>query len=189
MRDKSKTQELLKAFRESRSQSTITSVEKRVGSVEKSRAFSKGYTYKKDPYSSFMDKYSNLEAEIDNFGAKDLVYFFREKAKEAGYKYVISNFARDGGVMKKVLTNYSSREICLMIEFLFNSEQDYLDKPTLSPTILSSRWCNTIYNDSMLWVEDKYIPKSKKSSKRIENREWHRDVDEEVAVIGDWEDD
>ena len=92
---------------------------------------------------------------------------------------------RDLGVFKKLLSNYTPREICLMIEFIFNSNQDYLDKTITQPTVLISGFCNKIYRDSMLWVEDKYSPDSK--PKNRPQREWVKNSSNS-AKIGDWED-
>lgn len=129
------------------------------------------------PYDSFLRKYSDLENTIDSLGTRDLVYYFREIAEEKGYKYVISNIKKDMAIMKRLRTNYSNREICGMIEFLYESDQDYLDKNRLSPNLLASSWVNTIYADMQLWVDDKYIPRSvqTKKKKNIKQREWDKD--------------
>lgn len=163
-------------------------------SVNKSRqksTFSRGYNSSRssDPYFSFMEKYNHLSDCIDSFNSRDLMYYFREKAKESGVKYVISNMKRDLGIFKKLQSDYTVREICLMIEFIFFSEQDYLDKTITQPTVLVSGWCNTIYRDSILWAKDEYVPTPKAPSKteRIKKREWQREVTEEKTSIGEWE--
>ena len=129
------------------------------------------------PYDSFIRKYNDLEETIDSLGTRDLVYYFREVSQESGHKYVISNMKKDMAIMKRLRENYSNREICGMIEFLYESDQDYLDKDRLSPNLLASQWVNTIYADMQLWVEDKYIPKSvqAKKKKNIKQREWDKD--------------
>lgn len=130
------------------------------------------------PYETFLRKYQKLEETIDNLGTRDLVYYFREIAEERGYKYTISNIKKDMAIMKRLRENYSNREICGMIEFLYESDQDYLDKDRLSPNILASSWVNTVYADMQLWVDDKYIPRSvqAKKKKSVKQREWDKDV-------------
>ena len=156
-RDTTKTRDLLQSFRNMRNQIMVeppsTNTKKKL--VSKS-------SNKPTAYERFLKKYLDLEHTIDTFKPLDLLYFFREKAGEADVRYVISNQARDCGVFKILLDRYDPDEICLMIEFLFLSEQDYLDKTRLQPTVLTSRWCNTIYQDSLLWVEDKYTNKGKR---------------------------
>ena len=80
--------------------------------------------------------------------------------------------------MKRLKTNYSNREICVMIEFLYESDQDYLEKDRLSPNLLASQWVNTIYADMQLWVKDKYVPRSVQAKKKnnVRQREWDKDV-------------
>lgn len=136
------------------------------------------------PYGSFKYKYDHLEEFIDNFGTRDFVYYFREVSEECGYKYTISNIKKDMAIFKRLHENYDAREICGMIEFLFRSEQDYLDKARLSPNLLASQWVNTIYADTQLWLDDKYYPNSTK--KKQKQREWSESKNEDVN-IGGWE--
>ena len=197
MRDRQKSNDLLKAFRESRQQ-IQKPVDNSVEIVHNNRrnpntTFSRGYGARpkksNDPYTSFLDKYNNLSETIDEFKTQDLMYFFREKAKESGVKYVIANTKRDMAIFKKLQENYTPREICLMIEFIFCSNQNYLDITATQPTVLASSWCNTIYRDSLLWAEDAYEPTQKVVTKkeRIKKREWQREVTEEKTSIGEWE--
>ena len=136
------------------------------------------------PYSSFLFKYEQLDEYIDTFGTRDLIYYFRQVAEECGYKYTISNIKKDMAIFKRLRDNYDTREICSMIEFLFRSEQDYLEKDRLSPNILASQWINTIYADMQLWVKDEY--KNKKTKKNQKQREWSETKEDNVS-IGGWD--
>lgn len=139
--------ELLSEFRKDRGQS-LTSFKESEPPKKRGN--------KPTQYEIFWKKYIALEECIDDFTTVDLVYYFREIAQENGYKYVIANIQKDMAIMKRLKNNYSIREICGMIEFLYMSDQDYLDKSRLSPNILASQWVNTIYADMKLWVDDKY---------------------------------
>ena len=176
------TKSLLTEFRMSRGQSE-EAPPKPTESRKKKRQ-----TSGSSPYEIFYRKYQSLEDTIDSFGTRDLVYYFREIANEQGYKYTISNIKKDMAIMKRLRANYSNREICGMIEFLYDSDQDYLEKDRLSPNLLVSQWVNTIYADMQLWVKDKYIPRSvkKKKKKNVKQREWDKDVaqTENDVVIG-----
>lgn len=162
---------LLEEFRMSRGQSEQPSKQTPTPPTRQRKASS-------TPYEAFLKKYTNLEECIDKFSTRDLVYYFREIAQEHGYKYVISNIKKDMAIMKRLKNNFDVREICGMIEFLYESDQDYLDKGRLSPNILASQWVNTVYADMKLWVDDKYIPRSvqTKKKKSVTQREWNRDV-------------
>ena len=190
---KQSIKDLADSFRNARNQCLVTPVEKSVENVKNSRRpFKTGYSESRkrkassDKYASFLDKYKDIENTVDTFNTNDLMYFFREKAREAGVKYVISNMKRDLGIFKKLQSDYEPREICLMIEFIFCSEQNYLDKSITQPTVLVSTWCNTIYHDSILWANDEYVPNSR-SEKYKPAREWKGDTSVDKAKVGDWE--
>ena len=194
MRDRQKSNDLLKAFRESRQQ-VQRPVDNSVDNVDKSRrksqrtSFTRGYEARpksSDPYTSFLDKYHHLSETVDEFKTQDLMYFFREKARECGIKYVITAVTRDMAIFKRLAKNYEIREVLLMIEFLFSDEQDYLDKVSLQPTILASRWLNTIYADSIAWSNDEYVPHNKRRKSNTSNREWTSTDDEHSTKIGEW---
>ncbi len=171
-----KRNSLYDEFREFRGQST----EAPKKDVPKKKT--NGYS----PYDSFLRKYASLSDYIDGFGTRDLVYYFREISEENGFKYVISNIKKDMAIMKRLRDNYTNREICGMIEFLYESDQDYLQKDRLSPNVLASQWVNTIYADMKLWVEDAYVPHSvKKVSKRSKSQhEWDNSVMNNDTKIG-----
>ena len=154
-------------FREDRGQTTAPP---KIETAPPSRERRKTRT----PYEGFLVKYKDLENRIDDLGTRDLVYYFREVAQDSGYHYTIANIKKDMAIMKRLQENYSVREICGMIEFLYESEQDYLQKDRLSPNLLASQWVNTIYADMQLWVEDKYVPNSVQQKKklRVKQREW-----------------
>lgn len=186
--------DLMQEFREARNQSQ-ESHQSNNPSFKKKKVLTKVHPLYKpqksrnvssDKYQRFLERYWDLENHIEDFGTQDLMYYFREKARESGIKYVISNMKRDMGIFKRLLKDYTPSEVCLMIEFLFTSNQDYLDKTSLQPTILVSGWCNKIYQDSLLWLEDKYVPGRKSySSSKTSNREWGDKSDDSVK-IGEW---
>ena len=157
--------------------------------VRKTRDFSnnrKTRPTKEKPYKTKIES-----GNIEKLSSKDLLDFFRDKAVKNGIKYVASkptiamrnfNLALERG--------YSKEEILLMVEFLFESEQDYLDKKRLHPGILLTGWCNKIYQDSQDWLNDEYKTESQaKHSKRNGSREWVGEIPkEDQATIGEWGD-
>lgn len=161
----------MEEFRRMRGQSTTPPKK------ENNSSITRGRKKEQTPYDAFLRRYADLENTIDNFGNRDLVYYFREVAEENGYKYVISNIKKDMAIMKRLHENFSSREICTMIEFLYESEQDYLEKERVSINLLGSQWVNTIYADMKLWVNDEYVPRSQKSKlkSKIAQKEWSKE--------------
>lgn len=172
------TKSILTEFRMSRGQSEQPSKQTPAPPTRQRKASSS------TPYDSFIRKYNDLENTIDKLGTRDLVYYFREIAEECGFKYTISNIKKDMAIMKRLRANYDNREICGMIEFLYESDQDYLDKSRLSPNLLASSWVNTIYADMKLWVEDKYIPRSvqAKKNKNTSKGEWKSNIEHKTEI-------
>lgn len=148
-----------------------------------------------EKYSEFLRKYADLEKYIDTFKPMDLTYFFREKSRDTGNFYRISNMKRDMGIFKKLLLDYDAVTICTMIEFLFESGQTYLPTIDLQPTVLNSSWCTRIYADMLKWVNDEFDPNmtekkkykiSSAGAERNKKREWQRKSS--GVTIGDWGD-
>ena len=169
--------ELSDAFRKARNQQTVCNTTNLKGVPEKREKSSTSSSY-----SSFLSKYSNLEESFVRFTTQDLVYFFREKAKESGAKYVIANMKRDMGIFKKLKDNFEIAEILLMIEFIFSGDQTYLDIHRTQPTVLASNWVNTIYKDSIDWANDQYIDKKSFSKNQSSKREWKSSSDKKTQV-------
>jgi hypothetical protein len=109
------------------------------------------------------------EERFSEFNCQDLVRYFRDCAEEAEIKF-ICNWGKDCKQMKSLLDKgITPEEAVLMINFLFLSDQTYLDKRMLGTTILNSGWANKIYYDSKDWVKGKYkdvLQKSKSGKKR-----------------------
>lgn len=138
---------------------------------------------RRTPQEIFEEKLAN--EDFDSFNANDLVCFFRHCAAKKGIRYV-ANWKRDNAHMKKLQEEFTNREIIAMIEFLFYSKQDYLEKKKLSIGIFMTGWLNTIYQDSQDWLEDKYVPRKKNQKPR----EWTEDKPEEgTNVTIGWGDD
>lgn len=144
-----------------------------------------------------FDHYSSYKAKldsglIDKFNNRDIAYFFRDVANENGSRYVISNITKDMRCYKVCQEKgYTVEDLLSMIEFLFTSGQPYLDIKTIQPTILMSGWCNTIFNDTQLWLKDEYDPKAPRFKNKNVNpgisREWKEEVPEnDQAEIGNW---
>ena len=116
--------------------------------------------YKSESQKSFERRYHNLDDRIiEGFDTLDLTYYFKEKSKEYGVTYWVRNITRDRAVFRKLREHYTNKEITDMIDFLYMSDQNYLDKNRLAPTVLVSGWNPTIYADSRLWLEGNYKPK------------------------------
>lgn len=134
-------------------------------------------------YIKYVEKLN--KREFDKFSSRDLLFYFKDKARVNGVKFVstVQNDIRYMNNLKQARKNYEVTELMVMMEFLFDSEQDYLDKHTLHPGIFVTQWVNTIYRDTELWIDDNYVPRSKKlNAKKVKleefkkNREWQGNI-------------
>lgn len=108
------------------------------------------------------------EELFDEFNEKDWFQYFVLKAEEQGVKYLVRNYAKDYTIIKSLQSELEWHEIKLMIDFVWESNQDIVEKQTMGVWILSKGWINSIYQNSLLWKDGKYKPKSAPSR----NREW-----------------
>lgn len=170
------TSDLMESYRKTRNQLLSPCEAKKEKKVGKKK--------KESSYFKFMKKYNNLQDNIDIFSTMDLLYYFCEKATENGIHYVVTNRAKDLAVIKRLKKNYSNEDICLMIDFIFMSNQSYLDKEITHPTVLISTWQSKLFKDSHLWKEEKYVDKQCRKKKPI--REWSGNNTIEKIKIGEW---
>lgn len=183
---------LLEDFRNLRNQVIINMSDAK---VTEQRKIKRGYydgEKKKLAKPSYYEKYEMKlkKGLIDEFSTRDLLYFFKDTAEKAGIKYIENNQVVSMRNFKLCINKgYTAREVAVMIAFLFESDQSYLDKRKLTPQILNSKWVNTIYPDSQDWINDCYDPNSKSSKRKnaTSKREWTDSTDATDTKIGEWE--
>lgn len=129
------------------------------------------------------------DKDYDKFTSRDLLFFFKDMARKNGIT-IYSNVQLDIRYMNNIklaLKNFSIRELMVMMDFLFTSDQPYLEKETLQPGILVTGWASRIYKDAKDWHEGRYIPTDVKKSNRPNldkfknNREW-QDEEEDIKA-------
>lgn len=145
---------------------------------------SKAQATQYDKYLAKLDK-----GDIHKFSTRDIMFFFRDTANDNGVKYIIANPKIDMRNFRLALDRgYKTEDILAMIEFLFTSGQTYLDKRNLHPGILVTNWCNKIYQDTQLWLNDEFDPNKKYTgSKPQPTREWQDTTKESKSSIGEWD--
>ena len=136
-------------------------------------------------YEAYLKKYER--GDLSKFSTRDIMFFFRDTANDNGAKYIIANGKVDMRNFKLAKDRgYSTEDILAMIEFLFTSGQKYLDVKTIHPGILLTGWCNKIYQDTQLWLEDKFDPNATFSKTKL-NREWTDNNTKIKSNVGEWE--
>lgn len=124
--------------------------------------------------------------EFEKLKRKDLLDYFILQAKKNNVRYVVTNIQKELRPFKILLEKgVTKEEIINMIDFIFNSPQNYINKEEATPLILYSTWFHKILEDSKAWKEGKYNPHKKKKVVR----EWKKDKsnkDNIDVVIGEW---
>jgi len=116
-----------------------------------------------------------MDERFNEFNSGDWIMYFQDAYKEAtGENYIVGFYPKAHAIFKRLIKEFTVLEIRNMIDFIFKSNQDIVDKITASPSVLSGNWINTMYVSSKLWVRGKYVPKSKKFSTPKRNREWKK---------------
>ena len=143
----------------------------------------------RSPNERFNKKLENKD--FDNFSSVDIIKYFQHLAKLAGSRYKVTNIPREAGQVKHLFNTYSPKELCIAIDFIFNSDQTYIDKQRSSLGILCHKWLVSLVPDSQDWVNGNYCSYSKARTKRqsaLTKREWGERNGKKLSSIGDWED-
>lgn len=128
------------------------------------------------------------KGDLSKFSTRDIMFFFRDTANEHGAKYIIANPKVDMRNFKVALDRgYTTEELLVMIEFLFTSGQKYLDIKNIHPGILLTGWCNKIYTDSQLWLNDNFDPNKPIGKVNTQPREWVDNNKDVKSSVGEWD--
>lgn len=149
-------------------------------------------------------KYLLDEELFSEFKTLDWIYYFQMKYLEANKRpYEITNkqaWTVEHSIYKKAMKEYTPRDIKLMIDFIFESNQDIKEKKQCGSYLISTKWADSIYRCAKLWQEGEYFTKrelwdkqNKKSNEestktKFKAREWTTDTGVETensVTIGD----
>ena len=144
-----------------------------------------GYTeFKRRIINSESEKrFNNFDEYENTISLSDFCWYFNFKAKQKNDKYVFLNDREAKKHFKTLRKTYTNRDIKDMIDFIFDSNQNYIMTKSITPRILISQWANKIYSDSQLWRNDEYVPK-KRVDEIVDEREWDKEI--KKSKVGKW---
>lgn len=130
--------------------------------------------------------YKLNEELFSEFTKQEWVIYWQKRFKETngtGYFINKADYVKHYAVMTKLMNSFTPVEVKTMIDFLFDSSQDYEDKRLLTVYMLSGGWTTKIYQASQLWAQGQFMTKREKWNKENEearkarelpkrNREW-----------------
>jgi hypothetical protein len=120
------------------------------------------------------------EEEFSAFDHKDWFQYFVHKAQGQGIRYLTRNYAKEYAIIKSIMNELPWTDLKNMIDFVFDSNQDIVDKRTVGLWILSKGWINTVFQSTQLWLDGDYKPKTAPKH----NREWKAEASRKSSGTG-----
>lgn len=130
-----------------------------------------------------------LENELfSEFTSTDWIMYFQKKYQEAnGRSYVIAGkkaWSIEHSIYKSLMKDFSPKDIKLLIDFIFDSNQDIKPKLQAGSYLFSAKWIQGIYQSALLWQTGDYKTKAEINKERYQssisekrNREWIKNDD------------
>lgn len=127
---------------------------------------------------------SKLDEELfSEFTSTDWIMYFQKKYEEAnnrGYAIVGQKaWSMEHGIYKSLMKDYAPKDIKLLIDFIFDSNQDIMPKLQAGSYLLSKKWIQGVYQSAMLWQTGDYKTKAEINKAKYQasipekrNREW-----------------
>lgn len=99
---------------------------------------------------------------FDDFNATDWKRYVQLKVTGAGLRCMGGNPHATSAILKSCVANFTPEDIKAMIDFLFDSGQTTFDVTGNVFLALSKSWLDFTYNNSQLWLQGKFMDKSKR---------------------------
>jgi len=132
---------------------------------------------------------AKLEDELfSEFTSTDWIMYFQKKyqvATNRGYVIVGKKaWSTEHSIYKSLMKDFTPKDIKLLIDFIFDSNQDIKPKLQAGSYLFSAKWIQGVYQSALLWQTGDYkteaeINKEKYQSSIPEkrNREWIKNDD------------
>ena len=125
-----------------------------------------------------------LENELfSEFTSLDWIMYFQLKYEKAtSKKYFIAGqkaWVVEHRIYKSLMKEFTPKDIKLLIDFIFESNQDIMPPLQAGAFLYSSKWIQTMYQSATLWQTGDYKNKAELNKEKykasitpIRNREW-----------------
>ena len=106
-----------------------------------------------------------LENELfSEFTSTDWIMYFQKKYQEANNRsYVIAGkkaWSIEHSIYKSLMKDFTPKDIKLLIDFIFDSNQDIMPKLQAGSYLFSAKWIQGVYQSALLWQTGDYKTKS-----------------------------
>lgn len=125
-----------------------------------------------------------LENELfSEFTSTDWIMYFQKKYQEANNRsYVIAGkkaWSIEHSIYKSLMKDFTPKDIKLLIDFIFDSNQDIMPKLQAGSYLFSAKWIQGVYQSALLWQTGDYKTKAEINKEKYQssipekrNREW-----------------
>lgn len=132
---------------------------------------------------------AKLEEELfSEFTSTDWIMYFQSKYQEVngrGYAIVGNKaWSTEHSIYKSLMKDYTPKDIKLLIDFLFDSNQDIMPKLQAGSYLMSAKWIQGVYQSALLWQTGDYKTKADINKEKYQasipekrNREWVKSED------------
>ncbi len=130
-----------------------------------------------------------LENELfSEFTSTDWIMYFQKKYQEANNRnYVIAGkkaWSIEHSIYKSLMKDFTPKDIKLLIDFIFDSNQDIMPKLQAGSYLFSAKWIQGVYQSALLWQTGDYKTKAEINKEKYQssipekrNREWIKNDD------------
>jgi len=130
-----------------------------------------------------------LENELfSEFTSTDWIMYFQKKYQEANNRsYVIAGkkaWSMEHSIYKSLMKDFTPKDIKLLIDFIFDSNQDIMPKLQAGSYLFSAKWIQGVYQSALLWQTGDYKTKAEINKEKYQssipekrNREWIKNDD------------
>lgn len=125
-----------------------------------------------------------LENELfSEFTSTDWIMYFQKKYQESNNRsYVIAGkkaWSIEHSIYKSLMKDFTPKDIKLLIDFIFDSNQDIMPKLQAGSYLFSAKWIQGVYQSALLWQTGDYKTKAEINKEKYQssipekrNREW-----------------
>lgn len=137
---------------------------------------------------------TKLDEELfSDFTSTDWIMYFQKKYEDCnrrGYAIVGQKaWSVEHGIYKSLMKDYAPRDIKLLIDFIFDSNQDVMPKIQAGSYLLSKNWIQGMYQNATLWQTGDYRNKAEINKQKYNasipekrNREWVPEKEQEIKA-------
>ena len=139
------------------------------------------------------------EELFSKFTTTDWIFYFQQQYEKFNQRpYVLAGqkgWTMEHAIYRSLMKEFTPKDIKLLIDFIFESQQDIVPKKQAGGYLFSKKWIQGVYQSAILWQTGEYQNKTeiykdkfKATTPEKRNREWVKEEEIKDASIKDTKD-